>query len=87
MPIRHSCSLLTAAALLLGAGSARAGSEAASNLGITVRRLSTRVAVVKTGPWNNSYVAIASQKGIAVIDSGFSKTIAQAVRQAIEAEF
>jgi glyoxylase-like metal-dependent hydrolase (beta-lactamase superfamily II) len=32
-------------------------------------------------------VAIAAQKGIVVIDSGFSKTIAQAVRQAIQEEF
>ena len=75
------------ATFILTAASAQAGSEAASDLGITVRRLSARVAVVKTGPWNNSYVAIATQKGMVVIDSAFSKTIAQAVRRAIQTEF
>jgi glyoxylase-like metal-dependent hydrolase (beta-lactamase superfamily II) len=43
--------------------------------------------VASVGPWNNSYLAIATRKGIVVIDSGFSKTIAQAVREAITAEF
>ena len=83
----RSCSLLIAAVFILAAASAQAGSDTTSDFGITVRRLSPRVAVVKTGPWNNSYVAIATQKGIVVIDSAFSKTIAQAVRQAIQAEF
>jgi len=87
MRIYRSCSLLMPAMFILAAGCAQAGSEAASDLGISVRRLSARVAVVKTGPWNNSYVAIATQKGIVVIDSAFSKTVAQAVRQAIQAEF
>ena len=87
MPIHRSCSLLMPAAFILAATSAQAGSEAIFDLGITVRRLTSRVAVVKTGPWNNSYVAIATQRGIVVIDSGFSATVAQAVRQAIQAEF
>ena len=43
--------------------------------------------VVNAGPWNNSYGAFATQKGIVVIDSGLSKTVAQAVRAAIQAEF
>jgi glyoxylase-like metal-dependent hydrolase (beta-lactamase superfamily II) len=87
MEIHRSCSLLIPAVFILSATSAPAGPEATSDLGITVRRLSTRVALVKTGPWNNSYVAIATQKGIVVIDSAFSKTVAEAVRQAIQAEF
>jgi hypothetical protein len=32
-------------------------------------------------------VAIAAQKGIVIIDSAFSKTVAQAVRQAMQKEF
>jgi glyoxylase-like metal-dependent hydrolase (beta-lactamase superfamily II) len=52
-----------------------------------VRRISPRTAVVNAGPWNNSYLAIATQKGIVVIDSGFSTTVARAVREAIQAEF
>jgi glyoxylase-like metal-dependent hydrolase (beta-lactamase superfamily II) len=43
--------------------------------------------VVNVGPWNNSYLAIATRKGIVVVDSGFSKTVARAVREAIQAEF
>jgi glyoxylase-like metal-dependent hydrolase (beta-lactamase superfamily II) len=76
-----------AALLVAAAASAQTRPQAASSLGITVRRLSPRTAVVSAGPWNNSYVAIATRKGIVVIDSGFSKTIAQAVREAIQAEF
>jgi glyoxylase-like metal-dependent hydrolase (beta-lactamase superfamily II) len=59
----------------------------APDLGIQVRRLSPRAAVFNVGPWNNSYLALATEKGIVVIDSGFSKTVAQAVRAAIQAEF
>jgi glyoxylase-like metal-dependent hydrolase (beta-lactamase superfamily II) len=80
-------SLLVAVLLLLPATPALTRSPAASDLGITVRRLSPRVAVVGAGPWSNSYVAIATRKGIVVIDSGFSKSIARAVREAIQAEF
>ncbi len=79
---------LRSASLLLAAlFSAAAASAQTSTPGITVRRLSPRAAVVKVGPWNNSYVALATQKGIVVIDSAFSKTIAQGVREAIQAEF
>jgi glyoxylase-like metal-dependent hydrolase (beta-lactamase superfamily II) len=87
MPIHRTRALLLTAVFILAATSALAGTVAPSDLGITVRRISTRVAVVQAGPWNNSYLAIATQKGMAVIDSGFSKTVAQAVRKAIEAEF
>jgi len=74
-------------AIFAAATGAPAGSDATSDLGIKVRRLSPRVIVVNAGPWNNSYVAIATRKGIVVIDSGFSRTVAQAVRAAIQAEF
>jgi glyoxylase-like metal-dependent hydrolase (beta-lactamase superfamily II) len=79
--------LLTAALFAVPPASAQTPSQAPSDLGITVRRLSPRAAVVSAGPWNNSYLAIAARKGIVVIDSGFSKTIARAVREAIQAEF
>ncbi len=79
--------MLMTALCSIAAASAQTRPPASSDLGITVRRLSPRAAVVNAGPWNNSYVALASQKGIVVIDSGFSKTIAQVVRQAIQEEF
>jgi glyoxylase-like metal-dependent hydrolase (beta-lactamase superfamily II) len=81
------CSMLMAALFIIAAVSEQARSQAASDFGFKVRRLSPRTAVINAGPWNNSYVAIATPKGIVVIDSGFSKTIAHAVRQAIQAEF
>ena len=66
---------------------APAGTQSAPDLGVTVHRLSPRAAVFRVGPWDNSYLALATQKGIVVIDSGFSKTVAQQVRAAIQAEF
>jgi glyoxylase-like metal-dependent hydrolase (beta-lactamase superfamily II) len=87
MPRSGSRFLLIAVLSLVPTTLVQAGSPGTSDLGITVRRLSPRAVVVNAGPWNNSYVAIATQKGIVVIDSGFSKTIARAVRQAIQAEF
>ncbi len=87
MLTHRSCSIFMAALFVAAAASAQTQSKAASDLGITVRRLSPRAIVVNAGPWNNSYVAIATQKGIVVIDSGFSKTVAKAVREAIQAEF
>src|SRR5512143_2627779 len=80
-------SLLMAALFVVPSASAETRSQAPSDLGITVRRISPRAAVVSAGPWSNSYLAIATRKGIVVVDSGFSKSIARAVRQAIEAEF
>ncbi len=79
--------MLSAALFILAAASIHAESPKASDLDIKVRRLSPHVAVVGAGPWENSYVAIATQKGIVVIDSGFSKTIASAVRETIRGEF
>jgi glyoxylase-like metal-dependent hydrolase (beta-lactamase superfamily II) len=60
--------------------------EATPDIGMTVRRLSFRTAVFNAGPWDNAMVAIATQKGIVVVDSGFSKTIAKTYREAIQAE-
>ncbi len=87
MPRSGSRFLLMAVLFVLSVTFVQTGSPGTSDLGITVRRLSPRAAVVNVGPWNNSYLAIATQKGIVVIDSGFSRTIARAVREAIQAEF
>src|ERR1035441_6978549 len=89
------CCIGLPALLLLGIGlSAQeaktvvlAGTQPALDLGIKVRRLSPRAAVFNVGPWDNSYLALSTQKGIVVIDSGFSKTVAQEVRTTIETEF
>jgi len=53
---------------------------------IKVDRLSPRVAVLSGGPWGNAIVALATQKGIVVIDAPFSRTIASGFREAIAAE-
>jgi glyoxylase-like metal-dependent hydrolase (beta-lactamase superfamily II) len=87
MTNHFSCSSLFLATLFLGGASAAAGAEATPDIGITVRRLSPRTAVFNAGPWDNAMVAIATQKGIVVVDSGFSKTIAKAYREAIQADF
>jgi glyoxylase-like metal-dependent hydrolase (beta-lactamase superfamily II) len=89
------CCIGLPALLLLGIGLCAqevktfvsAGTQSAPDLGIKVRRLSPRAAVFNVGPWDNAYLALSTQKGIVVIDSGFSKTIAQEVRKAIETEF
>jgi len=87
MTNHRSCSLFLAALFIAAGVSARAGAQTASDLGITVRRISPRVAVVNAGPWNNSYLALSTEKGVVVVDSGFSKTIAKTVREAIRVEF
>jgi len=79
--------MLTVALWIIAGVSAQPGPHASPDLGITVHRISPRAAVFTVGPWNNSYLALATQKGIVVIDSGFSKTVAQAVRASIQAEF
>jgi glyoxylase-like metal-dependent hydrolase (beta-lactamase superfamily II) len=84
---RRSSSMFTVALLIIAGASAQAGPQASPDLGITVHRISPRAAVFNVGPWNNSYLAPATQKGIVVIDSAFSKTVAQAVRASIQAEF
>jgi glyoxylase-like metal-dependent hydrolase (beta-lactamase superfamily II) len=54
---------------------------------IAVRRLSPRTAVFNGGNWDNAVVALATAKGIVVIDSGLSRSVASAFREAIRAEF
>ncbi len=58
-----------------------------SSFDVTVQRLSPRAAVFYGDPWDNAIVALATQKGIVVVDAPFSKTIAQGFRNAIQAEF
>jgi glyoxylase-like metal-dependent hydrolase (beta-lactamase superfamily II) len=54
---------------------------------IKVDRLSPRVAVFSGGPWANAIVAVATPKGIVVVDAPFSRTIAGGFRAAIQTEF
>jgi len=75
------------AAMFAASVSFPVGAQSASDLGMIVRRISPRAAAVTGGPWNNSYLALSTQKGIVVVDSGFSKTIAKVVREAIRGEF
>lgn len=58
-----------------------------NEFGLDVVRLSPRVAVVYGGPWDNAIVALATRKGIVVVDAPFTRTIAGAFRGAIQAEF
>ena len=58
-----------------------------SQFDIDVLRLSPRVAVFYGDPWTNAVVAIASEKGIIVVDAPLSKTISQGFRDAIRKEF
>ena len=85
------CRIGGMAVLLLGscltAQEKKTPAQGVPDLGITVHRISPRAAVFNVGPWNNSYLALSTQKGIVVVDSGFSDTVAQAVRAAIQAEF
>lgn len=57
-----------------------------NELGLEVVRLSPRVAVVYGDPWDNGIVAVATKKGIVVVDAPFSRTIGAAFREAIRAE-
>jgi len=54
---------------------------------ITPLRLSPRVAVFYGDPWDNGIVAIATPKGMVVVDAPFSQTISQGFREAIQVEF
>ena len=63
-----------------------AASLPGAEFNIKVDRLSPRTAVFSGGPWGNAIVAVATQKGIVVIDAPFSKTIAGGFREAIAAE-
>jgi len=77
--------LLTDNTVVLADGNGAQGG--ASSFDITVQRLSPRVAVFYGDPWDNAIVALATQKGIVVVDAPFSKTISQGFRNAIQAEF
>jgi glyoxylase-like metal-dependent hydrolase (beta-lactamase superfamily II) len=84
---------------LLSAAAARNASAAAESpaspvhrseggrFDIDVLRLSPRAAVFYGGPWSNAIVAIASQKGIVVVDAPFCKMFSQGFRDAVRKEF
>jgi hypothetical protein len=59
----------------------------AADFDIKVDRLSPRAAVFSGDPWGNAIVAVATSKGIIVVDAPFSRTIAGGFRQAIQTEF
>lgn len=73
--------------LVLLAGTAVAQQAPAQKIDIKIQRISPRVIVFNGGPWADAVTAIATKKGIVVIDAPFSKTISQAFRSAIESEF
>jgi glyoxylase-like metal-dependent hydrolase (beta-lactamase superfamily II) len=63
-------------------------SRAAPNeFALDVLRLSPRVTMVYGDPWNNAILALASSKGIVVVDSSWSKSVALGFRDAIATEF
>jgi glyoxylase-like metal-dependent hydrolase (beta-lactamase superfamily II) len=74
--------ILAAAALFAGNASG-----ATNEFGLDVLRVSPRVAVVYGDPWNNAILALASSKGLVVVDSSWSKSVALGFRQAIATEF
>jgi glyoxylase-like metal-dependent hydrolase (beta-lactamase superfamily II) len=82
-PLALSLGLSAAA---LHAETAPGGTPRPNEYGLDVVRLSPRVAVVYGGPWDNGIVAVATQKGIVVVDAPFSKSLGVAFREAIKAE-
>jgi len=62
-------------------------SAATNEFALDVLRVSPRVTVVYGDPWNNAILALASSKGLVVVDSSWSKTVALGFRQAIATEF
>lgn len=76
----------TLAATAARAEKAAEGAPRPNDFGLDVVRLSPRVAVVYGGPWDNGIVAVATQKGIVVVDAPFSKSLSAAFRAAIRAE-
>ena len=60
---------------------------AVNEFGLDVLRLSPRVAVVYGDPWNNAILALASSKGLVVVDSSWSKSVALGFREAVATEF
>ncbi len=85
--IFHRCFQYAAFLVLFLAAASVSAQSSPSPFDITVKRLSPRVAVFYGDPWDNAIVAIATQKGIVVIDAPFSKTIAKGFRDAIQSEF
>jgi len=63
------------------------GAAQGNEFGIEVRRLSPRAAVFYGDPWNNAILALATTKGIVVMDTSWTGTIARGFRDAIQAEF
>jgi glyoxylase-like metal-dependent hydrolase (beta-lactamase superfamily II) len=59
----------------------------ANEFGLKVLRVSPRVAVVYGDPWNNAVLALATRKGLVVVDSSWSESIAKGFREAIQSEF
>lgn len=76
----------TLAAAAARAEKAAEGAPRPNDFGLDVVRLSPRVAVVYGGPWDNGIVAVATRKGIVVVDAPFSKSLSAAFRAAIRAE-
>jgi glyoxylase-like metal-dependent hydrolase (beta-lactamase superfamily II) len=74
---------------LLVAGSLIAGNANAATNGFSldVLRVSPRVAVVYGNRWKSAILALASSKGLVVVDSPWSKSVALGFRQAIATEF
>lgn len=54
---------------------------------VTVRKLTDRVMVVSSDPWATNVVAVKTEKGIVVIDTHLSPSIARRCRAAIEKTF
>lgn len=87
--LRTGAVALTLVAGRLAAADGPAATSApvrASELGLEIVRLSPRVVVAYGGPWDNGIVAIASRKGIVMVGAPFSRRVAGAFREAIQAE-
>ena len=73
--------------LALCAASSFGGVARGNEFGIEVLRLSPRAAVFYGDPWNNAILALATSKGLVVMDSSWSGTVANGFRDAIQTEF
>jgi len=75
--------------LLLACATTSTLAQTALDVPVHVRRLSDRAIVVSLGDfaWMNQTIALASKKGLVVIDTQMSRGAAQAVRSAIEQAF
>ncbi len=75
--------LLIISALLIGQGHA----QSAENIAIQIKRVSDRVLVLNGSFMENNVVALASAKGLVVVDSTGVPSIARKMRKIIEKEF